>query len=85
MRIAAFRRVGAFLPHLKMGEFAEWYMRATASGLSSTMLPDVLMRRRVHANNMGRREQHNRVDYVRALRAGLEERRRRTGHGTQPS
>ena len=85
MKTNTFRRVGAFLPQLKMGEFAEWYARATAAGLSSMMLPDVVMRRRVHANNMGRREQHNRVDYVRALRAGLEEKRRRAGHGTQTS
>jgi len=85
MKTNTFRRVGAFLPQLKMGEFAEWYARATAAGLSSMMLPDVVMRRRVHANNMGRREQHNRLDYVRALRAGLEEKRRRAGHGTQTS
>jgi glycosyltransferase involved in cell wall biosynthesis len=82
MRTTTFRRVGAFLPELKVAEFAEWYMRAKAAGLSSMMLPDVVMRRRVHANNMGRREQHNRRDYVRAIRAGLEERRRRSGRGT---
>jgi len=85
MKTATFRRVDGFLAHLKMGEFAEWYARATAAGLSSLMLSDVVMRRRVHANNMGRREQHNRVDYVRALRAGLEEKRRRAGQGTPTS
>ena len=85
MKTNTFRRVGAFLPQLRMGEFVEWYARATAAGLSTLMLPDVVMRRRVHANNMGRREQQNRVDYVRALRAGLEEKRRRARHGTRPS
>lgn len=85
MKTATFRRVGAFLSYLRMGEFAEWYARATAAGLSSMMLPDVVMRRRVHANNMGRREQQNRGDYVRALKAGLDAKRRRSGHGTQTS
>jgi len=81
MKTNTFRRIGAFLPQLKMGEFVEWYARATAAGLSTVMLPDVVMRRRIHANNMGRREPQNRVDYVRALRAGLAEKRRRAGHG----
>ena len=85
MKTNTFRRVGAFLPQLKMGEFVEWYARATAAGLSTVMLPDVVMRRRVHANNMGRREPQNRVDYVRALRAGLAEKRRRAGQGTSTS
>jgi hypothetical protein len=62
-----------------MGEFVEWYARARAAGCSGLMLPDVVMRRRIHANNMGRREQQNRVDYVRALKAGLDEKRRRGG------
>lgn len=83
MKTSAYRRVGPFLPHLKMGEFAEWYSRATAAGLSSEMLPGILMKRRIHANNMGRREQHNRIDYVRALRAGLDEKRRRARCETQ--
>ena len=45
------------------------------------MLPDMLMKRRIHANNMGRREQHNRIDYVRALKVRLDETRRRAGRG----
>src|SRR5262249_46943041 len=59
MKTATFRGVGGFLPHLRMAEFAEWYARATAAGLSSLMLPDIVMKRRIHANNMGRREQQN--------------------------
>lgn len=81
MKISTFHRVGGFLPHLKMGEFVEWYSRATAAGLSSMMLPNMLMKRRIHANNMGRREQHNRIDYVRALKVRLDETRRRAGRG----
>jgi glycosyltransferase involved in cell wall biosynthesis len=79
LKATTFHRVGAFLPRLRMGEFVEWYARARAAGCSGLMLPDVVMRRRIHANNMGRREQQNRVDYVRALKAGLDEKRRRGG------
>ena len=69
------QRVGLFNPQIKMGEFIDWYLRASEQGLKSTMLPDVLAKRRVHKTNMGVRERQSRIEYVRLLKASLDRRR----------
>jgi hypothetical protein len=44
-------------------------------GLQSLVLPDVVMRRRVHANNLTQREREAWTDYTRILKAALDRRR----------
>lgn len=70
----AFFRVGLFDPKWTVGDFVDWYVRARDQGLNSLMLPDVLLRRRIHADNMGRREQAQRKDYVHILKQALDRR-----------
>ncbi len=70
-----FHRVGLFDASLCMGEFLQWYLRATELQLNSVMLPDVVLRRRIHMSNHGRRRQAARTDYVHVLKAALDRRR----------
>jgi glycosyltransferase involved in cell wall biosynthesis len=75
VRRESFSRVGAFDTTWRLGEFIDWYARATEYGLASEMLPDVLMLRRLHGRNTTLREPEARVDYTRVVRAALSRRR----------
>ena len=72
----AFLRVGLFKSDLQLAEFVDWYARAMELGLKSLMLPDMVMKRRIHQTNQGTRHREARGDYVRVLKASLDRRRR---------
>jgi glycosyltransferase involved in cell wall biosynthesis len=75
VRREAFERVGEFDTSLRLGDFVDWYARATEAGLAREMLPEVLMLRRVHNRNSTLRGGDALVDYARVARAALERRR----------
>ncbi len=75
VRRQSFARTGMFTKQFELGDFIEWYLRATEIGLKSIMLPQVVMRRRIHARNMGIRQRDHRADYLRILKASLDRRR----------
>jgi glycosyltransferase involved in cell wall biosynthesis len=75
IRRQSFSRIGSFSEQFQLGDFIEWYLRAAELGLNSLMLPEVVMRRRIHAGNMGIRQRGNRTDYLRILKASLDRRR----------
>lgn len=72
-----FVRVGPFSSGLRIGEFIEWYSRAKELGLKEIMLPEMVLRRRLHASNSGIVHCDARSDYVRVLKAALDRRRQR--------
>lgn len=72
----AFERVGLFEPAWRMGDFIDWYARAMEQKLKSFMLPDVVLKRRIHDANMGICERNARGDYLRILKASLDRRRK---------
>jgi glycosyltransferase involved in cell wall biosynthesis len=71
----AFLRTGLFKEELRVGEFIDWYARATELNLKSIMLPDVLMKRRIHGTNLGIYQHDQRTGYVHVLKAALDRRR----------
>lgn len=72
VRRPSFERVGPFSVAWRVGEFIDWYARAVDSGLTSTMQPEVMLRRRVHPTNTTR---SFRQDYAKVL-AAIHHRRR---------
>lgn len=72
-----FHQVGPFPTQWMIGEFIEWYSRAQTMGLQATVLPQVVMRRRLHTTNLTRRTQDRRSDYLQILKLRLDEKRRR--------
>lgn len=50
-RLDTFETVGPLSESFAVGEFMEWYGRATDMGLHAVMLEEVVSRRRVHAQN----------------------------------
>jgi len=79
IRHDAFMRVGLFDESLRVAEFVDWLARATHANLHSVVLPDVLLRRRLHGSNTGSTLRGARPDYARALKAALDRRRSATG------
>lgn len=71
-----FLMVGYFATQWRVGQFLDWYARASEIGLNSLLLPDVLLRRRLHLTNLGIIERDARGDYARILKAALDRRRR---------
>ncbi len=80
-RREAMRRAGPFDPRWRVGDFVDWWARAQEAGLRHRMLPDVLMRRRLHGANLGARRRDDRVDYARLVHAAV---RRRRAAGEAP-
>lgn len=77
LRRDTFHRVGYLKADWKIGYHIEWYARAQDLGLVTTMLPDVVLRRRLHANNISRREKDSRPDFARILKFVLDRRRQK--------
>lgn len=75
VRREAFHRVGFFNPALRIGEFIDWYTRAMEKKLKNIMLPEVVMKRRIHRTNLGVSCRRQRVGYIHALKAALDRRR----------
>jgi glycosyltransferase involved in cell wall biosynthesis len=73
--IRSFKRVGPFSTDLRIGEFVEWYSRAAELRLTDVMLPQMVLKRRIHAANSGIVHRASRSDYVRVLKSALDRRR----------
>lgn len=75
-RRAAVERVGPPDPDLLHGYAAEWFLRARTTGLTVDVLPDVLLRRRLHRGNRSRaRAAQNRDAFLDLVKARMDERR----------
>lgn len=76
VRRSSYDRVGPFETGWQVGEFVDWYARAKERGLRSLVLPEIVLRRRLHKSNMGVRLRDSRADYARILKASLDRRRK---------
>lgn len=72
-----FWSVGAFASDWRVGEVIDWYARAVDQGIEVVMLPDVVLMRRLHQDNLGRRTEDTGRDYLAVLRTTLTRRNRR--------
>lgn len=79
-RREAIERVGPFDERWRVGDFVEWHTRAEDAGVRMAVLPQTLMRRRVHLNNDSRVAGDGRRDFARVVRA-VRDRRRAAGGG----
>ncbi len=75
IRRGALERVGPFDDQWKVGDFVDWYLRATDAGLRGHMMKDIVMKRRIHDNNMGIHQKDERTDFAKILKASLDRRR----------
>jgi len=81
IRRESFLCVGLFNALYQTGEFLDWYSRAKEKRLREVMLPDVVMKRRIHSSNLGilkknTQTEDTQADYIRVLKAALDRRRK---------
>ena len=65
---ADFDRVGLFDDELRAGEFIDWFNRARVAGLTTTTVPQIALRRRVHAASITATQMEARMDYLKVVR-----------------
>jgi glycosyltransferase involved in cell wall biosynthesis len=73
-RKECFNRVGLFNEMQRIGVFVEWYMRASEKELKQALIPDLVLQRRIHGNNMGIHSQHCRLEYVQIVKSAIKRR-----------
>ena len=71
----SFFKVGMFETKWKIGEWTNWFVRATEIGLKTEMLSDILVKRRIHNENKGILKRDERTEYVKILKDSLDRRR----------
>jgi glycosyltransferase involved in cell wall biosynthesis len=75
IRRVAFMRVGFFSTERRLGDFVDWFARALDAGLRYEVFSTVMLRRRVHGENMTVQHAGQQNDYLRVLKAALDRRR----------
>ncbi len=76
VRRVAFEKVGPLATHVQIGDFIDWYDRARTSGLREIMLPEVLLKRRIHTTNLSIRQRNEGAEFAVVLKGILDRRRR---------
>lgn len=59
VRRSAFASVGGFDPSYRYGQDTEWLMRAQHAGIVRAILPETLVRRRIHGTNLSTAQRHS--------------------------
>lgn len=75
---SAFDRVGAFDSTLTIGCDADWFTRARDLGVSFAVIPEVLLRKRLHATNLSTDYSRNRREIFEVARRSIARQRRAT-------
>ena len=78
-RAETLRHVGPFRDGLPVSEYLEWMMRARDLKIREYIVPESLVMRRIHGDNVGIRDRELRVNYVRTLKEALDRRRGQAG------
>ena len=85
VRRTSFERVGVFNASLKHSSETDWFLRAEEAGAVRELLPDVLVRRRLHGSNRSVRfASRSRNEYLHTVKAALDRRRSRPQAGARP-
>jgi GT2 family glycosyltransferase len=74
-RRADFDRVGPFDENLVFGEFVDWFGRARNAGIAEVQVPEIVLRRRLHGDNMTVRQRASATDYLKVVRRELARKR----------
>lgn len=75
VRSTAFWNTGAFRTDLQLADSVEWLSRFFQTSPKTILLEDVVLRRRIHGGNIGVSRQKERIEYVRAMKSLLDQKR----------
>jgi glycosyltransferase involved in cell wall biosynthesis len=79
-RRSLFERVGGFDPSLRVGSDNDWFLRARDAEAVEEVIPELLVRRRLHAHNLTRADLAGRDTLLRNVKASLDRRRQSGSH-----
>lgn len=71
IRRSTFLKVGPFSTDYKTGEFIDWYLRAREKNLKVNIVPEILLKRRIHNNNYTLVNKHIKNDYAKIIKEML--------------
>lgn len=74
-RREAFERYGLLPEHRRAGDFLEWLLNARAAGARVVTVDEVVLQRRIHLDNLTRREPDQNANYLAVVRAELARKR----------
>jgi len=77
-RRVVFDRVGGFAPDFAVGGDADWFARARDKGVPFSVIPEVLMYKRIHNGNLSADARTNKKELLTLVRQSIE-RKRQTG------
>jgi GT2 family glycosyltransferase len=75
VRRAAHQRIGAFDERWQIAQDMDWYMRAMEAGLRLRVLPELVLRRRLHASSKGTTHRVHARQRLEILKAAIDRRR----------
>jgi len=78
-----YREVGPFDPELGLGCDADWFRRMRLSGVPCAVTPGVLLRKRIHGDNLSAEPARNRAAMLQMLRKHRQETVPGDGSGPQ--
>jgi glycosyltransferase involved in cell wall biosynthesis len=70
-----FKKVGLFDESIRIGDFLDWYRRASDLGLNMGMISEVVFYRRIHGENSSLKNNVYIADYVKIMKASMDRRR----------
>ena len=79
IRKSLFDAIGRFDPGFAVGEDTDWFARAKDTGIVSAVLPQVLVRKRVHAANTSSNVKVGDTQLLRAMRNSVHRKRSTIG------
>jgi glycosyltransferase involved in cell wall biosynthesis len=74
VRRSVLERIGGFDPLIKVGDLMDFVARLIDDGAPHASVDTLVMRRRIHGNNMMIQNRNSHADYLRVLRANLSRR-----------
>ena len=75
IKTASFMRVGKFDETIKLGDFLDWYRRASDMGMQLGLLDQVVFHRRIHDQNTSLKKKSEMSSYLRLLKNSMDRRR----------
>ncbi len=70
-----FDKVGLFDESIKLGDFLDWYRRASDLNVKMDLLNEVVFYRRIHGENSSLRNKEHITDYLRIMKSSMDRRR----------
>jgi glycosyltransferase involved in cell wall biosynthesis len=72
----SFLNVGYFNSDWQRVEFIDWYIQAKELNLEIMIIPDIILKRRIHQTNTGLMKKDHRNEYVQIIKQALDQKRK---------